>query len=180
MKNNKGFSLVELIIVIAIMAILVGVMAPQLIKYIEKANVSADTQICDAVRTAVQTTLMDPAIVTDKSYTDITGATAITVTGGIQALINSTHSSAFKKNIYDLLQVDTASSVDDVLAGQLKSSGAKTSTFNIYIGPNGSNIVVYLPNTDASGAKQTTLTKPNQTTASSCIYAGTLVDGVTY
>ncbi|MBR3517707.1 MAG: prepilin-type N-terminal cleavage/methylation domain-containing protein, partial [Lachnospiraceae bacterium] len=31
MKNNKGFSLVELIIVIAIMAILVGVMAPQLI-----------------------------------------------------------------------------------------------------------------------------------------------------
>ncbi|MBP3295880.1 MAG: prepilin-type N-terminal cleavage/methylation domain-containing protein, partial [Lachnospiraceae bacterium] len=29
MKNNKGFSLVELIIVIAIMAILVGVMAPQ-------------------------------------------------------------------------------------------------------------------------------------------------------
>ncbi|HAL02696.1 MAG TPA: hypothetical protein DCP07_05005, partial [Lachnospiraceae bacterium] len=36
MKNNKGFSLVELIIVIAIMAILVGVMAPQLIKYIEK------------------------------------------------------------------------------------------------------------------------------------------------
>ncbi|MCQ2541905.1 MAG: prepilin-type N-terminal cleavage/methylation domain-containing protein, partial [Lachnospiraceae bacterium] len=30
MKNNKGFSLVELIIVIAIMAILVGVIAPQL------------------------------------------------------------------------------------------------------------------------------------------------------
>ncbi|MBO6205612.1 MAG: prepilin-type N-terminal cleavage/methylation domain-containing protein, partial [Lachnospiraceae bacterium] len=39
MKNNKGFSLVELIIVIAIMAILVGVMAPQLIKYIEKSKV---------------------------------------------------------------------------------------------------------------------------------------------
>ena len=64
MKNNKGFSLVELIIVIAIMAILVGVMAPQLIKYIEKTNVSADVQVCDTVRQAIQTAYLDPAIVT--------------------------------------------------------------------------------------------------------------------
>lgn len=34
-KNNKGFSLVELIVVIAIMAVLVGVLAPQLMKYVE-------------------------------------------------------------------------------------------------------------------------------------------------
>lgn len=33
-RNNKGFSLVELIIVIAIMAILAGVLAPQFVKYI--------------------------------------------------------------------------------------------------------------------------------------------------
>lgn len=74
MKNNKGFSLVELIIVIAIMAILVGVMAPQLIKYIEKTNVSNDTQICDTVRTAVQTAMMDPSVITDKNYEDITSS----------------------------------------------------------------------------------------------------------
>ena len=36
-KNNKGFSLVELIVVIAIMAVLVGVLAPQLMKYVEKS-----------------------------------------------------------------------------------------------------------------------------------------------
>ena len=57
MKNNKGFSLVELIIVIAIMAILVGVMAPQLIKYIEKTNVSNDAQICDSIRSAITTAM---------------------------------------------------------------------------------------------------------------------------
>ena len=61
--NNKGFSLVELIIVIAIMAILIGVMAPQLIKYIEKANVAADTQMCDNVRKAIYYAAMDPAII---------------------------------------------------------------------------------------------------------------------
>lgn len=36
--NNKGLSLVELIIVIAIMAILVGVIAPQMVKYIARAK----------------------------------------------------------------------------------------------------------------------------------------------
>jgi len=67
MRKNKGFSLVELIIVIAIMAILVGVMAPQLIKYIEKANVAADKQIADTVHTAVVTAASDPDVVTATS-----------------------------------------------------------------------------------------------------------------
>ena len=38
MKNNSGFSLVELIVVIAIMAILAGVAVPTYSKYIGKAN----------------------------------------------------------------------------------------------------------------------------------------------
>ncbi|MBR3104787.1 MAG: prepilin-type N-terminal cleavage/methylation domain-containing protein, partial [Lachnospiraceae bacterium] len=68
MKNNKGFSLVELIIVIAIMAILVGVMAPQLIKYIEKSKVSADTQLADTVHSALLTAMMDPEVVNNTNY----------------------------------------------------------------------------------------------------------------
>ena len=60
--NNKGFSLVELIIVIAIMAILIGVMAPQLIRYIEKAKVSNDTQIADTLHSAITYALADPEV----------------------------------------------------------------------------------------------------------------------
>ena len=43
--NNKGFSLVELIIVIAIMAILVGVVGSQVVPYLEKSRKSKDIQI---------------------------------------------------------------------------------------------------------------------------------------
>lgn len=73
MKGNKGFSLVELIIVIAIMAILVGVMAPQLIKYIEKTNVSADVQLCDSVKTAITLAMTDPTVLsaTDNSVNQL-------------------------------------------------------------------------------------------------------------
>ena len=58
-KNNKGFSLVELIVVIAIMAILAGALAPALIKYINKSRRSADISNADTIRTACQTAMSD-------------------------------------------------------------------------------------------------------------------------
>lgn len=57
--NNKGFSLVELIIVIAIMAILAGALAPQLIKYLDKSRKATDVQTAQTIATAVNAALAD-------------------------------------------------------------------------------------------------------------------------
>ena len=70
--NNKGFSLIELIVVIAIMAILVGAMAPQVTKYIEKSRKSADAQALGTLYTAVLTELLDPDVTTKPTTGTIT------------------------------------------------------------------------------------------------------------
>lgn len=70
MKNNKGFSLVELIIVIAIMAVLVGVLAPTYLQYVEKSKKSNDVSTIDSVVNAVEIAAIDPVVVgTDKTTT---------------------------------------------------------------------------------------------------------------
>ena len=59
--NNKGFSLVELIIVIAIMAVLIGVLAPQYMKYVERSNRSADLDNWSTIISAIEIYASDPA-----------------------------------------------------------------------------------------------------------------------
>lgn len=54
MRNNKGFSLVELIVVIAIMAILAAVAIPTFAGFINKANVAADISFMNDVEYAAE------------------------------------------------------------------------------------------------------------------------------
>ena len=59
-RNNKGFSLIELIIVIAIMAVLTAVLAPQLIKYVERSRMAKDIQNIAAADRVLQLAVVDP------------------------------------------------------------------------------------------------------------------------
>ena len=60
--TNKGFSLVELIIVIAIMAVLVGVLAPQFLKYVEQSRKSKDIQTANSLQTAYLADIADSVL----------------------------------------------------------------------------------------------------------------------
>ena len=55
--KNKGFSLVELIIVIAIMAILAAAIAPALIRYIDKSRRADDVTAAGTVESSVSAAL---------------------------------------------------------------------------------------------------------------------------
>ncbi len=58
--NNKGFTLVELIIVVAIIAVLAAVLAPQYLRYVERARESNDLQIATNLVKAATVAAADP------------------------------------------------------------------------------------------------------------------------
>jgi type IV pilus assembly protein PilA len=53
-KSSRGFSLVELVVVVAIMAILVGVLAPAYLAYIEKTRVQKDESAAGEIYRAAE------------------------------------------------------------------------------------------------------------------------------
>lgn len=113
--GNKGFSLVELIVVIAIMAVLVGVLAPTLIRNVEKSRESTDLQTLDSIRSSVTTALsvesVNAALVTDGGTYD-----------GTLDEIKASTATGFVKELQDELKSD------GVLDATLKSKVCKDST----------------------------------------------------
>ncbi len=59
-KSNKGFTLVELIIVVAVIAILAGVLAPQYLQYVERSRESNDLQVATNLIKAATIAAADP------------------------------------------------------------------------------------------------------------------------
>lgn len=87
--SNKGFSMVELIIVIAIMAILAAALAPSLIKYINKSRLS--TAVSDGTTIASS---INSALASEAAFQAADSYTAVTPLNDIL-----TNSDAFAKEV---------------------------------------------------------------------------------
>lgn len=99
-NSNKGFSLVELIIVIAIMLVLVGILAPQFVKYVHRARIAADMTSAEELAEAIYAAMAEGtdgdirtaySISSDSgsitsSTGGVPGGTAITGLDGVTAL----------------------------------------------------------------------------------------------
>lgn len=58
-KSNQGFSLIEMIIVIAIMAVLIALITPNLVKYLYSSKEQTDKKNLDEVRAEITAGIAD-------------------------------------------------------------------------------------------------------------------------
>ena len=71
-KDNKGFSLVEMIVVVLIMAILAVVLAAQIMRWVENSRIASDLETKESIEKLCQFALTDEDIfkeVKDGGYT---------------------------------------------------------------------------------------------------------------
>ena len=83
--RNSGFSLVELIVVIAIMAVLVGVLAPQFIKLVEKSRMATDVQAVEELCHTAEIFAADA----DRHGITIPDTCSISFSPGVKTTVNT-------------------------------------------------------------------------------------------
>ena len=101
MKNNDaGFSLVELIIVVAIMAVMIALLAPQYVKYVERSRVTKDERQADEIRKGCIMLLSDDEEKMENGEYIITLTPNSDVTiSAIGAGANPTHLNTYLKSV---------------------------------------------------------------------------------
>ena len=140
-NSKKGFSLVELIIVIAIMAILVGVVASQVIPYMEKSRKGKDQQQISSLTTSIVTAVSDHS----SAITDFK-ETAVKDWDNVANCPDTTDGGEFKNTLCSLLSSDgNASSITLTNAMKAMAGKFKSNLYKKEAGTDGANIQAVLP-----------------------------------
>lgn len=134
-KNRKGFSLVELIVVLVIMAILTAALVPSLIGYIRQARQSTAKDECASVVQAAQTVVSSAYASGSKTYTNNSDSTKNVVftafTGDVTTVDN------FKDVVMSLAEV--SGEIGSIGLGDSTSEGVVTDV--TYTASNGQTVV---------------------------------------
>lgn len=115
-KDNKGFSLVELIVVVAIMAVLMTVLAPQLLKYVEQSRLQKDNSAIAEIANAIKISMAS-----EKINNAVGASTTITLKGtetdGSGAKTITFNTTQTTPGVYDVpLEAELASVVNATYA----------------------------------------------------------------
>ena len=145
--NNKGFSLIELIIVIAIMAVLVAVIAPNLTSYIGNSKKKTDNSNADSIEGIINTQLQNYGSDDDITAMANTEDDAMTAYETVQELLEAgagagdpadPYTSIFEKNVldnipekyYDVANSYQVNTKQDSVTFWLKIEGTKDEGFS--------------------------------------------------
>ncbi len=86
-RDNRGFSLVELIVVVLIMAIVAVALAPQVMKWVENSRIASDLQTQGELENACKLAMAD-----DEAF-------SVVANGGYSILITKGLSTSYETNV---------------------------------------------------------------------------------
>ena len=150
--NNKGFSLVELIIVIAIMAILIGVVGTQVIPYLENSRKAKDNQVFSSWNTAGMSAYTSCAGSLDGAtdyYIKIAGSGVVTDGTVVSGTLTPDNANALKLDVV-FKELTGLTGGSKTIASFMASKDGKTFTTDTAA----QNVIIYIP---AEGAIYTTI-----------------------
>lgn len=159
-NDKKGFSLVELIIVMAIMAILVGVVASQVIPYMEKSRQSKDQQqlsnMCTTMVSAIaQDGDFDLSVEAASADIKVTLGSVNASTGkitGTNGVLATPTSQVIEDTFYELCGATDLKTAVETVGNKLKSKAVKKADKLVAILSKDGVVTIQLEKTDGTPA----------------------------